>query len=90
MCRSILPDSKPKAAQVMEREENDKLVLYLGHALIVLGAYEAEIWQMLDGEHTIESIARMVVDKYNLPEERVIHEITVFLNQLFERNLIIY
>jgi len=36
MCRSILPDCKPKTVRIMNRQEDDKLVLYGGHRLFVM------------------------------------------------------
>ena len=88
MCRPILPNSKPKAAQIMERMEDDKLILYFGHTLIVLGAHETEIWGMCDGEHTVEFMSNIVVNKYNVSQEKASNNIIKFLNQLLERNLI--
>lgn len=88
MCRPILPHCKPKINQVMEREEDDKLVLYSGHHLFVMGLYASETWRLCDGKHTIDDITEVVVSKYNVPREKAFKEITDFLNQLVEKKLI--
>ena len=88
MCRPILPHCKPRKNQVMEREEDDKLVLYSSHRLFVMGTYAAEIWRLCDGKHTIDDMAEVVVSKYNVPREKAVKEITDFLNQLAEKGLI--
>jgi len=72
----------------MERLEDDKLVLYRGHSLFVMGAYEAEIWQMCDGMHTIDYLVDYVVDKYAVPRERATEEVITFINRLQEKKLI--
>ncbi|NPV28117.1 MAG: PqqD family protein [Firmicutes bacterium] len=73
----------------MQRQEGDRLVLYRGHQLFVLGSYSAEIWHLCDGQHTIKDMAEIVVNKYNVARERAMEEITGFLNQLMEKNLIV-
>lgn len=88
MCRPILPHCKPKINQVMEREEDDKLVLYRGHHLFVMGLHTAEIWRLCDGKHTVDDMTEVVVGKYNAPMEKAVKEITDLLNQLAEKELI--
>jgi len=44
----------------MNRQEDDKLVLYGGHRLFVMGTYATEIWHMCDGEHTLEDMIEAV------------------------------
>ncbi|OPY48536.1 MAG: Coenzyme PQQ synthesis protein D [Methanosaeta sp. PtaU1.Bin112] len=87
MCRSILPDCKPKLIKTMERKEDDKLVLYRGHSLFVMGAYEEEIWHLCDGEHSVNDIVDIVVNKYHVNREKALSEIAAFLNKLVEREL---
>lgn len=88
MCRSILPDCKPKTVRIMNRQEDDKLVLYGGHRLFVMGTYATEIWHMCDGEHTLNDMIDAVVSKYNVPREKAASGITAFLNRLSETKLI--
>lgn len=90
MLRPILPDCCPKQrnAGLMQRQEGDRLVLYRGHQLFVLGSYSAEIWHLCDGQHTIKDMTEIVVNKYNVAREKALEEITRFLSQLIEKNLI--
>lgn len=90
MFGSILPDCCPKqkCAGVMERQEDDKLVLYRGHQLIVLGSYSSEIWHLCDGNHMVKEIIEMAVDKYSVPQEKAQQEIIDFLNKLAEKKLV--
>lgn len=88
MFGSVLSTSKPKVNQVMERIEDDKLVIYRGHSLYVLGAHEAEIWQMCDGVHTIDFMINYIVNKYAVPRKQASEEIIKFLTRLRERKLI--
>lgn len=90
MCRSILSNSKPKVTQnIMNRVEDDKLVLFRGHQFFVMEAYAAELWHMCDGTHTIEELIDFVVVKYGVSTERATIEITKFVNRLIEQKLAI-
>ncbi len=90
MFGSILPDCCPKQerAGIMERQEDDKLVLYRGHQLIVLGSFAAEIWHLCDGKYTVNDMIEYVIGKYNLPQEKVHDEIARFLSGLAEKKLV--
>lgn len=90
MCGPILSDCKPKAAQMTERKEDDKLVLYRGHRLFVMGVYASEIWHLCDGKHTIDNMIELVVSKYNVPREKAKQELIAFINQLAEKKLIFW
>lgn len=72
----------------MERQEGEKLVLYRGHKLFVLGPYAAEIWDYCDGSHTLEEMVNMVVEKYGVEREKAKEEISTFLTRLMAKNLI--
>lgn len=87
MYRPILSDCKPEIVKTMERKEDDKLVLYQGHNLFVLGAYEEEIWRLCDGEHTLDDMVETVVSKYPVDREKAFSEISAFLNKLAEKGL---
>jgi hypothetical protein len=73
----------------MERVEDDKLVIYRGHSLFVMGVHEAEIWRMCDGVHTIDAMADSAVNKYAVSREQAVEEITEFLTKLHKKNLIL-
>lgn len=88
MCRSLLPDCKPKVIPITNRQEDDKLVLYGGHHLFVMGNYAAEIWNMCDGEHKICDIVEIVINKHGIRREKATTEITEFINRLAEKHLI--
>ncbi len=90
MFGSLLPDCCPKqkCAGVMERQEDDKLVLYRGHQLIVLGSYAAEIWHLCDGKHTVNEMVELVINNYAVPREKAYKEISDFLNQLAGKGLV--
>ncbi|AFV12699.1 putative coenzyme PQQ synthesis protein D [Thermacetogenium phaeum DSM 12270] len=90
MFGSLLPDCCPKqkCADVMERQEDDKLVLYRGHQLIVLGSYAAEIWHLCDGKHTVNDMVELVINNYAVPREKAYEEISDFLNQLAGKGLV--
>lgn len=72
----------------MERQEGEKLVLYRGHQLFVLGPYAAEIWDLCDGSHAMEEMVNMVVEKYGVEREKAKGEISSFLTRLLEKNLV--
>jgi len=88
MFRPILSNCKPKAERIIERKEDDKLVLYCGHQLFVMGAYASEIWHLCDGNHTIEDMIDVVVDKYMIPREKAAQELAAFIDRLADKNLI--
>ena len=90
MFGSVLSDCRPKqkCAGVMERQEDDKLVLYRGHQLIVLGNYASEIWHLCDGKHTVKDMVELVVNKYAVPREKAYDEISDFLNKLAGKGLV--
>jgi hypothetical protein len=69
--------------------EDDKLVLYGGHRLLVMGAYATEVWHLCNGERSLEEIIDAIVSEYNVPKEKVSQEITIFINQFVEKKLII-
>jgi len=75
--------------QVWQRQEADKLVLYREHNVFVMGSYAAEIWNLCDGEHTIDSIVKMAIKKYNLSEEKAYRDVIIFIDRLAESKLII-
>jgi len=84
----VLSTSKPKVVQVMERVEDDKLVLYRGHSLFAMGVHEAEVWRMCDGMHTIDAMIDSTVNKYAVPREQAAEEIIKFVTRLHEKKLI--
>ncbi len=89
MYRPILPDCKPRTIRIMERKEDDKLVLYRGHRLFVMGPHAAEIWQMCNGEHTIDEMIRLVAGRYDVSKEKASDEIISFINRLVDMNLVV-
>jgi hypothetical protein len=52
-----------------------------------MGAYEEEIWHLCDGEHSVNDIVDIVVNKYHINREKAFLEIAAFLNKLVEREL---
>lgn len=89
MSRSILPNCKPKVtSDIMERNEDDKLVLYRGHHLFVMNIFAAEIWQLCDGSHTIDDMVNIVNTKYNVSKGHATQKITSLITRLAEHNLI--
>lgn len=72
----------------MERQEGDKLVLYRGHQLFVMGTHAAEIWRLCDGKCTVQEMIEKVVDLYGVERARAEQEISSFILNLKEKRLI--
>jgi hypothetical protein len=53
-----------------------------------MGAYASEIWHLCDGNHTIEDMIDVVVDKYMIPREKAAQELAAFIDRLADKNLI--
>lgn len=48
----------------------------------------ARIWELLDGQHSAEDIARTIVEEYEVDLERAQRDTLVFLEQMAELSLI--
>lgn len=46
------------------------------------------IWKMLDGEHSIEDIAKTICEHYEVESEQAIQDVKQLLNELRENNLL--
>ena len=85
--RSILSDSCPKQnAGVMERQEDNKLVLYRATSLSCWEDMLLKSGIYVMG-NTVNDMIEFVIGKYKLPQEKVHDEIGVF-KQFGEKNLV--
>lgn len=55
---------------------------------IVLDAVGEDVWELCDGEHTVEELIRQVGEKYKLNPKEAEVSLTDYLRQLGKRNLI--
>ena len=47
------------------------------------------IWKMLDGEHSIDEIAKAICECYEVEQDQALQDMRQLLNELRENNLII-
>ena len=47
------------------------------------------IWKMLDGEHSIDDIAKAICEYYEVEHEQALQDMRQLLNELRENNLVI-
>jgi len=58
------------------------------HRQIVLDEIGSEVWQLCDGEHTVDEIIRTLASRHRLSRREVELSLTLYLQQLARRRLI--
>lgn len=58
------------------------------HRQIVLDEIGSEVWQLCDGEHTVDEIVRTLTSRHRLSRREVELSLTLYLQQLARRRLI--
>lgn len=53
--------------------------------MLGLNPTAAQVWQELDGERDLESIARLIADKHSRPCAQVCHDVMAFVRELLDR-----
>jgi len=79
-----------KTEGLMERSLNDEIVVLSskGDVLHTFSGTARFIWSMIDGNRTIESIARAMTDEYEVDEETARSDLERFLGDLLSLSLI--
>lgn len=53
--------------------------------MLGLNPTAAQVWQELDGERDLASIARLIADKHSLPGAEVCRDVITFVQELLDR-----
>lgn len=88
---TVPPGYRPrKRADVLELDMGDGFILYNHDSSLVhhLNATAALVWQVLDGEATVERLASEIADEYGLPMENVAMQITSLIAELDAMGLV--
>lgn len=83
--------AKPKRKENLVLEEIDEELLVADFSdaqLHVLNPTAAAIWEMCDGEHTIEQIADSLAEYFHLPAEEVRRDVAKVLAEFQEKGLV--
>ena len=72
------------------RQENGNTVIRCPRSLIILKKFETEIWEMCNGENTIQSIIEYVHLKYKIDRQKIEGILLDFLEGLRTKGLLIY
>jgi hypothetical protein len=71
--------------------EGEAVVLHIsGQMLRGLNAVASHIWQLIDGNRTLESIAQQVSTKFSRGEEEVLEDVKTFMVELLEKNMVTF
>lgn len=76
------PTRKIREGTIVLKDDKGRTVIRRAHSFLLLKIFETEIWEMCDGETTIEEMASFVSKKYNVKLERARNDIIVFLKNL--------
>ena len=58
--------------------------------MLGLNPTAAQVWQELDGERDLESIARLIADKHSQPSAQVCCDVIAFVQELLDRACVEY
>lgn len=95
MAGSIMLDSKPIKTEMIRkgaytiRQDGEKTVILKGHKIFITGLYEKEVWDMCDGNTTVEEIISKISKKHKKEKEFVTNQIINFLKRLLLNGLLI-
>lgn len=88
---TVPPGYRPrKRSDVLELDMGDGFILYNHDSSLVhhLNPTAAVVWQVLDGEATVERLAAEIADEYRLPVENVQMQITSLVAELDAMGLV--
>jgi 4-diphosphocytidyl-2C-methyl-D-erythritol kinase len=79
------------APQVASRESQGELVVVLPEKgkFIVLNGTGAEVFQLMDGQRTLEEIATAVSEQYEAPLEQVQADVLTLAKKLLDRGVVL-
>ena len=87
----IAPDARPRIsarARVQTDKVTGKPVLLYPEGVLVLNPTGHAIVALCTGESTLSEIVRKLGERYQTPEQKILPEVTEYLNRLRERNLL--
>ena len=91
VAQPIAPDAFPKIsarARVQTDKVTGKPVLLYPEGVLILNPTGHAIVSLCTGESTLAEIVRQLADRYKVPEQTVLPEVTEYLNRLRARNLL--
>lgn len=85
-----LDDVLASAPGVVSRKSDDELVVVLPEQgkFIVLNGTGAEVFQMIDGQRTLEEIAATLGGRYAVPLEQVQADVLALAGKLLDRGAV--
>lgn len=84
-------DDKPKRKDSLVLEEMDDDIMladFTGSQIHTLNPTAAAIWEMCDGEHTLEQIAGELADHYGIGVEAVLQDVEKVVGDFSEKGLL--
>jgi hypothetical protein len=85
-----LTDVLSLAPGVISRESEDELVVVLPEKgkFIVLNGTGADVFRLMDGQHSLESIASILSERYDVPQERTQTDVLALAQKLLDRGAV--
>lgn len=71
-------------------DDSGTVILLLSGMMHQLNLVGGMIWQLCDGEHTVEDIAMSLGREFDVAEEEVTDDVIEFVNELTERGWLIH
>jgi hypothetical protein len=69
--------------------DGEAVILHIrGQMLRGLNAVASHVWQLIDGNRTIEMIAQEISADFSRTEEEVFEDVKIFVAELFEKNMV--
>jgi hypothetical protein len=86
-----LDDVYTPAPQVASRESQGELVVVLPEQgkYIVLNGTGAEVFQLIDGQRTLQEIAAAVSEHYDVPLQQVQTDVLILVKKLLDRGVVL-
>ncbi len=80
---------RPSARCAWQVVEGEAVILDLeGHKLMGLNPTGSFVWGLLDGKRTLAEISAAVAERFQVPAERAVADVSQFAAMLSERGLI--
>jgi hypothetical protein len=85
-CLSITSVFRRADRTAWQTFDNRVVVLDIpARTMLGLNPTAAQVWQELDGERDLESIARLIADKHGQPSPEVCRDVIAFVQELLDR-----
>jgi hypothetical protein len=85
---SIPAKSPQTASQVIDREA---VVLDIPAKMLRgFNPVGSRVWQLVDGQRTLEEIARVIVQEFAGREDDVVRDVQAFLGELADKKLVVF